>query len=36
MKYLLCAKDHQETLKKNIEDYIQDEKLRVGMIPKPR
>lgn len=29
--YLLCAKDNQETLKKDIEDYIQDETLQKGM-----
>lgn len=29
--YLLCAKDNQETLKKEIEDYVQDEKLRAAM-----
>ncbi len=29
--YLLCAKDNQETLKKDIEDYIQDEGFRKNM-----
>lgn len=29
--YLLCAKDNQETLKKDIEDYVRDETLRKGM-----
>lgn len=29
--YLLCAKDNQETLKKDIEDYVCDEALRKGM-----
>ena len=29
--YLLCVKDNQPNLKKNIEDYIQDERLRKKM-----
>lgn len=29
--YLLCAKDNQETLKKDIEDYVQDEVSRKSM-----
>lgn len=29
--YLLCAKDNQETLKKNIEDYVQNEMLQNSM-----
>lgn len=29
--YLLCAKDNQETLKKEIEDYVQDEALQKTM-----
>lgn len=29
--YLLCAKDNQETLKKDIEDYVQDKELRNSM-----
>ncbi len=29
--YLLCAKDNQETLKQDIEDYVQDEVLRNNM-----
>lgn len=29
--YLLCAKDNQESLKKDIEDYVQDRELRESM-----
>lgn len=29
--YLLCAKDNHETLKNDIEEYVQDETLRKGM-----
>lgn len=29
--YLLCAKDNQQTLKDDIEEYVQDERLRKGM-----
>ena len=29
--YLLCAKDNQENLKKEIEEYVQDETLRRSM-----
>lgn len=29
--YLLCAKDNQENLKKDIEDYVQDQALQKGM-----
>lgn len=29
--YLLSVKDNQENLRKNIEDYVQDEELRAGM-----
>ena len=34
--YLLCAKDNQQTLKNDIEEYVQDEKLRKKMNSKTK